>query len=50
MNKNHFQYENSNTENLINEVYRINKCKIQYVWEYNIRKRSHDAISCRFKE
>ena len=24
MNKNHFQYENSNTENLINEVYRIN--------------------------
>lgn len=24
MNKNQFQYENSNTENLINEVYRIN--------------------------
>ena len=24
MNTNQFQYENSNTENLINEVYRIN--------------------------
>ena len=47
MNTNQLQYENSNTKNLINEIYCINP-HIMFTTFVNVisEKRNHDVISC----